>query len=152
MAGVAVQPPRVEVLQAHLSAVGLLDHEVEVALCVDNPNRRELAFFRITANLDVADGRLASESAVMLPPLASVIVSFKVVTTTRDLGAQFSSTFASGATPCTVSGRVVLRDFLLFGVLYSVGGWLTPEAVTGQLVGPAGEPEAGGACGAAPLG
>ena len=86
----AVQPPQVDVLQARLSSVGLLDQQLQVQLCISNPNTRGLAFSRLTFNVDVGGERLASavnESPVTLPPLQSVSLPFSVATTTRNLGA-----------------------------------------------------------------
>jgi len=147
----SLQTPRVEVLQARLATLGLLDQQVEVELCISNPNRRELAFSRVTAEVDVAGKRLASgvnEMPVTLPPLVSVVVPFNVATTTRNLGAQLGGILGSGTIPYTVSGHVVLRDFSLVGIPYSVGGRLTPQAIAGQLAGMASEPDAPGQCGA----
>lgn len=148
-----VGPPRVDVLQARLSTVGLLDQRLQVQLCVSNPNPSELAFSKVTAEVDIGGERLASavnDTPVTLPPLASVSLPFTVATTTRNLVDQLGSILASGAVRYTVSGHVVLRDFSLVGIPYSVSGRLTPQGIAGQLVSMAGEPDAPGPCGQAP--
>lgn len=145
-----VQPPKVDVLQARLSAIGILDQRLEVQLCVSNPNDRELAFSKVTANVAIGGERLASvvsATPVTLPPLASVALPFTVSTTTRNLGDQLGSIFGSGAVRYTVSGVVVLRDFSLIGIPYSVAGQVTPQMVAGRLIGMAGEPDVPGPCG-----
>lgn len=145
-----IHPPRVEVLQAQLSTVGLLDQQLQVQLCVSNPNRTELAFSKVTADVNIGGERLASavnETPVTLPPLASVTLPFMVTTTTRNLVDQLGSIFSSGSIRYTVSGDVVLRDFSLIGIPYSVSGRLTPLSVAGQLVSMTGEPDVARPCG-----
>ena len=66
---------------------------------------------------------------------------------TRNLGDQLGSVFSSGAVRYTVSGVVVLRDFSLIGVPYSVAGQVTPQMVAGGLVGMADEQCVPGPCG-----
>lgn len=145
-----VQPPKVDVLQARISAVGVLDQQLQVQLCVSNPNNRELAFSKTTANVAIGGERLASavnDAPVTLPPLASVTIPFTVNTTTRNLGDQLGSIFSDGAVRYTVSGVVVLRDFSLIGIPYSVAGQVTPQMVAGRLMGMAGEPDVPSSCG-----
>ena len=148
----AVQPPRIDVLQARLSGVGLLDQQLQVQLCISNPNARELAFSRVTFNVDVGGERLASgvnDSPVTLPPLQSVSLPFSVATTTRNLGSQLGSILGTGAIPYSVSGHIVLRDFSLIGIPYSVSGQVTPADIVGGLASVAGDAGAPGACGPA---
>ncbi len=148
-----VRPPQVDVLQAQLSTAGLLDQQLQVLLCVSNPNQRELAFSKATANLDIGGQRLASavnETPVTLPPLGSVTLPFLVATTTRNLVGQIDSIFSTGAIHYTVSGHIVLRDFSVIGIPYSVSGKLTPQSVAGELVGMGGKPVVPGACGRTP--
>ena len=148
-----VRPPRIDVLQARLTAVGLLDQHLQVQLCVSNPNPGELAFSKVTANVDIGGEHLASavnDTPVTLPPLASVVVPFTVATTTRNLVDQLGSILASGSIRYAVSGHVVLRDFSLVGIPYSVSGRLTPQSVAGQLVSMTGEPDVAGPCGQVP--
>lgn len=145
----SVQPPKVDVLQARLSGLGVLDQQVQVQLCVSNPNPRELAFSRVTANIDVGGTPLAravNDTPVTLPPLSSVALPFTVATTTRNLADQLGSILASGSLRYTVSGVVVLRDFSLVGIPYSVAGTVTAQDVAGRLIG-TGEPEAAQPCG-----
>ena len=145
----ALQPPRVDVLQARLSNVGLLDQQLQVQLCISNPNARELTFSHVTFNVDVGDKRLASgvnDSPVTLPPLQSVALPFSVATTTRNLGVQLESIFSTGTIPYTVSGRIVLRDFSLIGIPYSVAGRVTPAEIAGGLISVAGDTAVPGAC------
>ncbi|MGI4794690.1 MAG: LEA type 2 family protein [Janthinobacterium lividum] len=147
----AVQPPQVDVLQARLSSVGLLDQQLQVQLCISNPNSRELAFSRVTFNVDVGGERLASgvnDSPVTLPPMQSVSLPFSVATTTRNLGAQLGSIFSSAAIPYSVSGHIVLRDFSLIGIPYSVSGRVTPANLAAGLVSVAGNANTPGACNA----
>ena len=134
-----VQPPKVDVLQAQISTIGM-----------SNPNNRELAFSKVTANVAIAGEHLASavnDTPVTLPPLSSVTLPFTVSTTTRNLGDQLGSIFNSGAVRYTVSGVVVLRDFSLIGIPYSVAGQVTPQMIAGRLIGMAGEPDAPSSCG-----
>ena len=148
--GCAVQPPRIDVLQARLSSLGVLDQQLQVQLCVSNPNQRELAFSRVTANVAIGGERLAvavNDTPVTLAPLGSVAVPFTVTTTTRNLGDQLASILGSGAIRYEVSGVVVLRDFSVIGIPYSVSGRVTPQMVAGRLIGMAGEPDAPSPCG-----
>ena len=148
----AVQPPRVDVLQVRLSSVGLLDQQLQVQLCISNPNARELAFSRVTFDVDIGGERLASgvnDSPVTLPPLRAVSLPFSVATTTRNLGAQLGSILGTATVAYTVSGRIVLRDFSLVGIPYSVSGRLTPAGIAAGLVGLAGDADPPGACDAA---
>lgn len=148
----AVQPPRVDVLRARVSSAGLLDQQLQVRLCVSNPNARELAFSRVTFDVDVGGERLASgvnDSPVTLPPLRSVSLPFSVATTTRNLGAQLGSVLGSGTLPYTVHGRIVLRDFSLIGIPYSVSGRLTPADLVGGLASVADDSGGPGPCDAA---
>ncbi len=148
----SVRPPQVDVLQAGLSSAGLLDQQLQVQLCISNPNARELAFSRVSFNVDVAGERLASgtnESPVTLPPLRSVSLPFSVATTTRNLGTQLGSLLGTGTLPYTVSGRILLRDFPLFAIPYSVSGHLTPAGIAGGLIGLAGAADAPAPCGPA---
>ena len=145
-----VQPPKVDVLQAQVSAIGILDQRLQVQLCVSNPNDRELAFSKVTADVAIGGERLASavnDTPVTLPPLASVALPFTVGITTRNLGDQLGSVLAGGALRYTVSGVVVLRDFSLIGIPYSVAGQVTSQMVAGRLIGMAGAPDAPGSCG-----
>ena len=145
-----VQPPKVDVLQAQISTIGILDQRLQVQLCVSNPNNRELAFSKVTANVAIGGERLASavnDTPVTLPPLSSVTLPFTVSTTTRNLGDQLGSIFNSGAVRYTVYGVVVLRDFSLIGIPYSVAGQVTPQVVAGRLIGIAGEPDMSSLCG-----
>lgn len=144
-----VRPPKVDVLQAQLSGFGLLDQQVQVQLCVSNPNPRELAFSRVTANVDVGGSPLAravNDTPVTLPPLSSVALPFTVSTTTRNLADQLGGILSGGAIRYAVSGVVVLRDFSLVGIPYSVSGTVTPQMIAGRLVG-TGEPDAPVPCG-----
>ncbi len=146
----SVQPPKVGVLQARVSAVGILDQQFQVQLCVSNPNNRELAFSKVTVNVAIGGERLASavnDTPATLPPLSSVTLPFTVSTTTRSLGDQLGSIFSNGAVRYTVSGVVVLRDFSLIGIPYSVAGHVTPQTVAGRLIGMAGEPDVPSSCG-----
>ncbi len=146
----SVQPPKVDVLQARLSAIGILDQQLQVQLCVRNPNSRELAFSKVTANVAVSGERLtsaANDMPVTLPPLSSVTLPCTVSTTTRNLGDQLGSILGSGELHYTVSGVVVLRDFSIIGIPYSVRGRVKPQMVAGRLIGMAGEPDAPSACG-----
>jgi LEA14-like dessication related protein len=151
--GCAVQAPKIDVLQARLTSLGVLDQQVQVQLCVSNPNRRELAFSRVTANVAIGGERLAAavnDTPVTLPPLGSVSLPFTVDTTTRNLGDQLGGILRSGALRYDVSGIVVLRDFSVVGIPYSVSGRVTPQMVAGGLIGMAGEPDAPSPCGPAP--
>ena len=146
----AVRPPEVDVLQAQLSVAGLLDQQLQVQLCVSNPNDRQLAFSKVTANVAIGGGRLASavnETPVVLPPLASVALPFSVATTTRNLGDQLGSLLGTGELRYTVSGVVVLRGFSLVAIPYSVSGTVTPQMLAGRLIGMAGRPDTPGPCG-----
>ncbi len=90
----------------------------------------------MTFDVDVGGERLASgvnDSPVTLPPMQSVSLPFSVATTTRNLGAQLGSIFGTGTIPYTVSGHVVLRDFSLIGIPYSVAGRVTPADLAGGL-------------------
>ena len=71
---------------------------------------------------------------------------FSVATTTRNLGTQLGSIFATGTIPYTVSGHVVLRDFSLIGIPYSVAGRVTPADLVGGLASVAGSADVPGPC------
>lgn len=131
-----VLPPTVDVLQGQLVSAGLLDQQLQVVLCVTNPNMREIALKRVTFGFSLAGDTLAtgaSEAPLDLPPGGAVPVPFVVNTSTRDLGAPLASIFQQGALDYVVSGRVVLRDFALVGIPYSVRGRITASKAAGQL-------------------
>jgi len=94
-------PPQVEVAGVELRGIGLLDQTLDVTLCVTNPNASELAFRRIQVAVDVAGSPLAegvSEAPVRLPPQASILVPFTVVSTIRNLAPQLLGVLRAGAT------------------------------------------------------
>ena len=138
-------PPRVSVASVQLRGVGLLDQDLEISLCVFNPNGQELAFRRITVGIDVAGRPLAdgvSETAVRLPPHQSVLVPFAVATTVRNLGPQLAATLSSGAAPYRLHGTVQLVGTLGFTVPFSRSGRLdlltAGQALLSDRAAPAG--------------
>ncbi len=150
----AVQSPSVDVLQARLLSAGLLDQQFQVWLCVSNLNPRKLTFSRVTFDVDVGGGRLASgvnDSPIILPPLGAVALPFSVAPTTRNLGAQLGSILSTGSVSYTVSGRIVFRDFSLVGIPYSVSRRVIPTDAAAGLISVAGDASVPADCGAAEL-
>lgn len=131
-----VLPPTIAVLQGQLVSAALLDQQLQVVLCVTNPNASEIALERVTFGFSLAGDTLAtgaSEAPLDLPPGGSVPIPLVVNTSMRNLGAPLASIFQQGALDYVVSGRVVLRDFALIGIPYTVRGRITASTVAGQL-------------------
>ena len=83
-----------------------------MTLCVTNPNDSEIAFRRVTVAAEVSGSPVASsssDSAVRLPPRASVLVPFTAVTTVRNLGPQVLGVLRTGAVTYRVRGSVELE-------------------------------------------
>ena len=119
-------PPTAEVQDVQLTGVGALQQLLAVTLCVTNPNDSEIAFRRVTADLDVAGAPLAagvSDLSVRLPPHAATLVPFTVTTTVTNLGPQLLGIVQSGAVEYRVHGTVTLQRFGL-SLPYSRAGRL----------------------------
>ncbi len=124
-------PPSVAVMDVRLLGIGLTGQELAVTLCVTNPNPDEIAFRRVTADLDVAGSALAtgaSDLSVRLPPRSSTIVPFTVVTTVQNLGAQLLDILQTGSVDYRVHGTVGLEGALDITLPYSRSGRLDPVA------------------------
>ncbi len=147
-------PPTVAVTDVRLTGLGLTQQQLALTLCVSNPNTTALNFRRVTAGVDVAGASLAaggSDLAVLLPPHASTIVPFTVVTTTEDLGAQLLRVLRSGAIDYRVHGTVVLQGLLGLPLPYSRSGRL--DLLAGGLdLADAAANTAPSACGDRPAG
>lgn len=105
-------PPQVEVAAVELRGVGLLDQTLGVTLCVTNPNNSELAFRRIQVAVDAAGSPLAegaSDTPVRLPPRASILVPFTVVSTVRNVVPQLLGVLSSGAVEYQLHGFITLE-------------------------------------------
>lgn len=148
LAGCAVltaTPPAVEVASVELRAAGLLDQVLAVSLCVTNPNDTTLAFQRIHVAFDVNGAPLAdgqTESAVILPPHASVPVPFVVATTLANLGPQLLGVLRDGAVDYRMRGSVQLAGPLALTLPFSRSGRLDllsgGRQVLADAVAPAG--------------
>lgn len=124
-------PPSVDVMDVHLVGIGLTEQQLAVTLCVTNPNTDELAFRRVTADLDVSGAPLAwgaSDLSVRLPPVSSTPVPFTVVTTIQNLGPQLMGILNSGSLEYRVHGTVTLQGALGIALPYSRSGRLDPVA------------------------
>ena len=129
--------PTVTVLQGHLVAAGLLDQPLQMVLCISNPNDREIALSKVNFQIQLANDVLAkgnSETPLLLPPRGAVPVPFAVETTLRNLGSPLAAIVARGSIDYVVSGSVVLRDFSLIGIPYSISGHVTAASVAGELL------------------
>ena len=114
-----------------------------MTLCVSNPNPNELAFRRVTADLDVSGAPLAegaSDLEVRLPGMASAVVPFTVVTTVRNLGPQILSVLANGSLVYRIHGSVTLQGAFGITLPYSRSGRLDPLAAGFGLASAASEP------------
>ena len=124
-------PPSVEVMDVRLLGIGLTGQQLAVTLCVTNPNPDEIAFRRVTADLDVSGSPLAtgaSDLSVRLPPRSSTAVPFTVVTTVQNLGAQLLGILRTGRVDYRVHGIVGLGGALDITLPYSRSGQLDPVA------------------------
>ena len=129
--------PKVEVAAVELRGLGLLDQTLGVTLCVSNPNNTELAFRRVTVELEIAGTPLAesaSEAPVRLPPRSSVLVPFTVTTTLRNLGSQVLDVVGSGGIEYRVHGRVQLDGALAIALPFSHAGRLDLLAAGARLL------------------
>ena len=105
-------PPTVQVQDVRLTGLGLLQQDLAVTLCVTNPNDTEIAFRRVTADLDVSGAPLAagvSDLGVRLPPHASTAVPFTVATTVQNIGPQLLGVLQSGVLDYRIHGTVTLQ-------------------------------------------
>ena len=136
-------PPTVDVMSLELTGIGLTEQRLAVALCVSNPNAAELAFRRVTADLDVSGAPLAtgaSELEVRLPGMASTVAPFTVVTTVRNLGPQLLGVLASGSLEYRIHGTVTLQGAFGITLPYARSGRLDPLAMGLGLASAAAEP------------
>ena len=120
-------PPSVKVMDVRLTGMNLLQQQLAVTLCVTNPNADELAFRRVTANLDVSGLPLvtgASDQPVRLPPRFSSVVPFTVTTTVQNLGPQLLGVLRTGQVDYRMHGTVTLEGALAFTLPYSRSGQL----------------------------
>lgn len=146
----AATPPEVEVVAVELRGLGLLDQSLGVGLCVSNPNDAELAFRRVTVSVEVAGmalARASSEAPVRVPPRASVLVPFGVVTTLRHLGPQMLGVVRAGGVEYRLRGTVQLDGPLAIALPFSRGGRLDLAAAGRGLLADASAP-AGSRCSA----
>lgn len=129
-------PPTVTILGGRLVSASLLDQQLQMVLCVANPNNREIALSRVSFQVVLADDVLAkgvSEAPFVIPSHGAVPLPFAVATTMRNLGSPLQALFTHGSIDYVVSGHVLLRDFTLLGIPYSIQGRLTPATVAGDL-------------------
>ena len=125
-------PPSVDVMAVRLVGIALTgQQQLAVTLCVTNRNSNEIAFQRVTADLDVSGAPLAagsSDLALRLPPQASTVVPFTVVTTVNNLGLQLLGILRTGRVDYRVHGTVTFRGALGITLPYSRSGRLDPLA------------------------
>lgn len=136
-------PPSVDVLAVRLVGIGLTEQQLAVTLCVTNPNANQIAFQRVTADLDVSGAPLAagaSDLAVQLPPTSSTAVPFTVVTTAQNLGPQLLGILRTGSLDYRVHGTVTFRGALGITLPYSRSGRLDPLAQGLELASAASDP------------
>lgn len=135
-------PPQVEVAAVELRGASLFEQVLGVTLCVTNPNSSELAFRRIRVALD-ASGRPVlkgvSDTAVRLPPGASVLVPFTVVSTVRNIGPQLLSVVQTGSLDYRLRGSITL-DTLGITVPFNRNGRLDLASAGPELLADALEP------------
>lgn len=125
------KPPSVDVMAVRLVGIGLLEQQLAVTLCVTNPNTNQIRFRRVTTEFDVSGALLAtgaSNLAVQLPPQASVMVPFTVVTTVQNLGPQLLGILRSGSIDYRVHGTVTFQGGFGITLPYSRSGRLDPLA------------------------
>ena len=147
-------PPSVDVMDVHLTGVGLIEQQLAVTLCVTNPNATELAFRRVTADFDVSGSPLAtgaSDLAVRLPPLASTAVPFTVVTTVRNLGPRLLGVFRTGSVDYRIHGTVTLQGSFALTLPYSRSGRLNSLTTGLDLAASAADPTPSRCTGARPI-
>lgn len=147
--GPGLTPPTVGVLDGRLVAAGLLDQQLQLSLCITNPNARDIALNRVTFSFRLGGDRLAdgtSQAVFDLPPHGSVAVPFAVATTLRDIGRPIEAILASGSVNYVVSGTVILRDFDLIGIPYTVRGRIGLATVAGHLFDVAASDGGGAGC------
>lgn len=142
-------PPGVDVLDVRLVGIGLLEQQLAVTLCVTNPNANEIAFRRVTADLDVSGAPLAagsSDLAVRLPPQAATVVPFTVVTTVQNLPPQLLGILRAGSVDYRVHGTVTFQGALGITLPYSRSGRLDPLASGLQMAASAFDPASPSRC------
>ena len=140
-------PPSVEVMDVRLIGLGLTQQQLAVTLCVTNPNKSDLDFKRVTAELDVSGSSLAagqSDLALHLPALSSTVAPFTVVTTVENLGPQLLGILNTGRVAYHVHGTVTLTGALGITLPYSRSGQLDPVSdglrLADSVVDPTGSP------------
>ena len=135
-------PPSVDVTDIRLIGLGLTEQRLAMTLCVTNPNINQIAFRRVTADLDVSGAPLAtgaSDLSVVLPPRSSTAVPFTVVTTVRNIGPQLLGVFRTGSVDSRVHGTVTFQGALGLTLPYSRSGGLDPLAGGLDLANAAGD-------------
>ena len=137
-------PPQVEVAAVELRGASLFEQALGVTLCVSNPNASELAFRRIGIALDASGRPLlegVSDTAVRLPPGASVLVPFTVVSTIRNIGPQLLGVVRTGSLDYRLRGSITL-DTLGITVPFSRSGRLDLAEAGPELLADAMVPKA----------
>jgi len=130
-------PPQVEVQQVAVRGIGLLDQVLAVGLCMTNFNDTELGFRQVMITIDVSGTPVAegfSETPVRLPPRASILVPFEVVTSTRNLASQLLGIANAGAVDYRLHGSVQLLGKLAVNLPFSHSGRLELLAIGLALV------------------
>lgn len=133
---ITATPPQVEVAAVELRGASLFEQAVGVTVCVTNPNTSELVFRQVRVALDASGRSLlegVSDTTVRLPPGASVLVPFTVVSTIRNIGPQLLGMARTGSLDYRLRGSITL-DTLGITVPFSRSGQLDlAEAGQGLL-------------------
>ncbi|MGI4745476.1 MAG: LEA type 2 family protein [Janthinobacterium lividum] len=136
-------PPSVDVMAVQLIGMGLVRQQLAVTLCVTNPNADALAFRAVTANFDLSGQPLAagqSDLSIRLPPRASVVVPFTVVTTVQNASSQLLGVIRTGRIEYRVHGTVTLQGTFGLTLPYSRSGQIDPLASGLSLIAAASDP------------
>ena len=115
----------------------MLDQQLQMVLCISNPNDREIALSHVGFQVQLEDDVLAkgkSEALLLLPSRGSIPVPFAVDTTLRNLSSPLEAFVTRRSLDYVVSGSVVFRGFSLIGIPYSIRGHITAATVAGDLL------------------
>ena len=138
-------PPSAQVVAVELQSTDLLHPQLQMTLCLTNPNNAALAFQQVRVAMDVAGAPLAdtiSATPVDLPPHASVLVPFAVALSPGDLGRQLLGVVQTGALDYRVHGTVQLPGAIGLTLPFSRSGRLDLVASTAGLLADAAAPAA----------
>lgn len=145
----SLDPPEARLQSLDLVGLSGASQTFAVALCVSNPNPREIRLRDATARLAVNGedfAELRSVSPFVLPAREAVVVDFAATTTVANLPAQLARAAATGVVRYRIEGRAAPQGVAGFSVPFETTGSVSAgDLVRGR---PTTTPAVGAGCSA----